>query len=153
MEKKKKQEQVKAQEYQQLVKIRAPKSQTFIMCCKAFLVGGMICCIGKLVHDTGEALWGLDGEVLSSFTSIFMVFLGATLTGFGVYDKIGSFAGAGSIIPITGFANSMVAPAMEFRSEGLVLGLGAKLFSIAGPVLTFGVVSSIIVGLLSLLFT
>lgn len=145
-------EQEKVQEYQKLVKERAPKSKTLFMCCKAFFVGGAICCIGTLIHDAGEVWWGLEGELLSSFTSIVMVFLGAMLTGLGLYDKIGSFAGAGSIVPITGFANSMVAPAMEFRSEGLVLGLGAKLFSIAGPVLTYGVTSSMIVGLLSLLF-
>ena len=95
---------------------------------------------------------GLDEEGTAAFTAIVLVFIGATLTGVGLYDRIGSWAGAGSVVPITGFANSIVSPAMEFRSEGLVLGLGAKLFAIAGPVLVYGISTSIIVGLLSLVF-
>lgn len=142
----------KAQAYQKLVKKRAPKSQTFIMCIKAFLVGGLICCIGQLVHDAGEAWFHLDDKDVAAFTAMVMVFLGATLTGLGIYDKIGGFAGAGSVVPITGFANSIVAPAMEFRTEGYVMGVGAKLFSLAGPVLVYGISSSVVVGLLSLLF-
>ncbi|MDD3921311.1 MAG: stage V sporulation protein AC [Eubacteriales bacterium] len=139
------------EEYQQLVNERAPKSQTFKMCIRAFWVGGLICCIGQLVHDCGRMWFPLSEEDLSSFTAIVMVFLGATLTGLGVYDKIGSYAGAGSVVPITGFANSVVAPAIEHKSEGLILGTAAKLFSIAGPVLVYGISASIIVGLLSLL--
>lgn len=142
----------KANKYQKLVKERAPKSQTALMCLKAFIVGGIICCIGQLIFDFGEQTLKLSEEAVPAFTSTVMVFLGATLTGIGVYDKIGKFAGAGSIVPITGFANSVVAPAIEFKSEGFVLGVGAKLFSIAGPVLVYGISSSVLVGLLSMLF-
>ena len=95
---------------------------------------------------------GLDEKGTAAFTAIVMVFLGATLTGIGVYDKIGEWSGAGSIVPITGFANSIVSPAMEFKREGFITGTAAKLFTIAGPVLVYGVGSSVIVGLLSLLF-
>lgn len=129
-----------------------PKSNTVSQCFRAFLVGGIICCIGQLVHDLGSIWFSLDQAGLSSFTAIVMVFLGSTLTGLGIYDKIGSFAGAGSIVPITGFANSIVSPAMEFKREGYVMGVGAKLFSIAGPVLVYGISASILVGLLTLLF-
>ncbi len=143
----------KSQAYQAMVKERAPKSKTFIMCLKAFLVGGVICCIGQLIHNTGEAWFHLSEEDVAIYTAIVLVFLGSFLTGLGVYDKIGSFAGAGSVVPITGFANSVVAPAMEHKTEGYVLGVGAKLFSLAGPVLVYGITSSVIVGLLSLLFS
>ncbi len=143
----------KSQAYQAMVKERAPKSKTFIMCLKAFLVGGIICCIGQLIHNTGEAWLHLSEEDVAIYTAVVLVFLGSFLTGLGIYDKIGSFAGAGSVVPITGFANSVVAPAMEHKTEGYVLGVGAKLFSLAGPVLVYGITSSVIVGLLSLLFS
>ncbi len=142
----------KAQAYQAMVKERAPKSKTFTMCLKAFLVGGIICCIGQLIHNTGERWFQLNEEDVAIYTAIVLVFLGAFLTGLGVYDKIGGFAGAGSVVPITGFANSIVAPAMEHKTEGYVMGVGAKLFSLAGPVLVYGISSSVLIGLLSLLF-
>ncbi len=145
-------EQAKAKAYQKIVKERSPKSKTASMCLKAFLVGGAICCVGQLIHDFGETILKLPEKDVAAFTSMTLVFLGGLLTGIGIYDKLGSFAGAGSIVPITGFANSIVAPAMEFRPEGFVLGLGAKLFSIAGPVLVYGVTSSVLVGILSCLF-
>ena len=141
-----------AEAYQKRVKQRAPKSQTGIMCLKAFLVGGIICCVGQLVSDAGKAWFQLDEKDVAAFTAIIMVFIGSTLTGLGIYDKIGSFAGAGSVVPITGFANSIVAPAMEFKAEGYIMGVGAKLFSLAGPVLVYGISTSILVGLLSMLF-
>ncbi len=146
------QQKTKEQTYQNMVRERAPKSKTFTSCLKAFLVGGIICCIGQLIHDAGEAWFQLNEKDVAAFTAIVLVFLGATLTGLGVYDKIGSFGGAGSVVPITGFANSIVAPAMEFKAEGYVMGVGAKLFSLAGPVLVYGISSSVLVGLLSLLF-
>lgn len=146
------QQKTKERTYQNMVRERAPKSKTFTSCLKAFLVGGMICCIGQLIHDAGEAWFQLNEKDVAAFTAIVLVFLGATLTGLGVYDKIGSFGGAGSVVPITGFANSIVAPAMEFKAEGYVMGVGAKLFSLAGPVLVYGISSSVLVGLLSLLF-
>lgn len=138
-------------QYQQQVKERAPKSKTFSQCVRAFLVGGIICCIGQAVHDAAEGLLKLDADNASAFTTMVMIFLGATLTGIGVYDKIGSWAGAGSIVPITGFANSIVSPAMEFKREGYVMGVGAKLFSLAGPVLVYGVCASVLMGLIACL--
>lgn len=139
-------------DYQKLVSERAPKSKVLQQCLKAFVSGGLICCIGQLFRDFARLTLHLGESDVASFTAMVMVFLGATLTGIGVYDRIGTWAGAGSVVPITGFANSIVSPAMEFRREGFVLGLGAKLFSIAGPVLVYGISASIIVGLISLLF-
>ena len=138
--------------YQKLVKERMPKSRTLSQCVRAFISGGIICCIGQLMRNWAQQGMGLDEKGPAAFTAIVMVFLGATLTGIGVYDKIGEWSGAGSIVPITGFANSIVSPAMEFKREGFITGTAAKLFTIAGPVLVYGVGSSVIVGLLSLLF-
>ena len=138
------------QAYQKKVKQTMPKSKTFSQCIWAFIVGGIICCIGQLVKDLGHHWFAFDIEESSAFTAIVMVFLGATLTGLGVYDEIGKIAGAGSVVPITGFANSIVAPAMEFKREGYVMGVGAKLFSIAGPVLVYGISTSIVVALIYL---
>jgi len=135
--------------YQKRVTEKMPKSRVLMQCINAFAVGGLICCIGQLIGDIGRACLHLDKKDVSAFTAIVLIFLGATLTGIGVYDKIGSFAGAGSIVPITGFSNSIVSPAMEFKREGYVLGVGAKLFSIAGPVLVYGISASIIVGLIA----
>lgn len=136
------------QRYQQRVNEKMPRSKTFSQCVRAFISGGIICCIGQLVMDIGEKCLMLDEKGVSAFTAIVMVFLGAGLTGIGVYDKIGGWAGAGSIVPITGFANSIVSPAMEFKREGFVTGTAAKMFTIAGPVLVYGIGSSVIVGLI-----
>ncbi|MEG0986927.1 MAG: stage V sporulation protein AC [Clostridia bacterium] len=145
-------EQAKYAAYDQLVKQLTPNSRMLIPCLKAFWVGGLICVIGQLITLAGEK-W-LDMTMLSgpAFTSCVLVFLGTTLTGLGVYDRIGHYAGAGSIVPITGFANSVAAPAMEYRREGLVLGIGAKLFTLAGPVLTYGITASVVVGLVYYFF-
>ena len=134
--------------YQQRVNDKMPRSKTFSQCVRAFISGGIICSIGQLVHDLGENRFMLDEKGVAAFTAIVMVFLGASLTGLGVYDKIGSWSGAGSIVPITGFANSIVSPAMEFKREGFVTGTAAKMFVIAGPVLVYGIGSSVIVGLI-----
>lgn len=139
---------VQAKAYKDHVQSIAPKSKLLPNCVKAFLVGGLICVIGQCVGDIGKELCKLPKENLPAFTAVVMVFLGATLTGIGVYDRIGKFAGAGSIIPITGFANSMVSPAMEFRSEGFIMGTGAKLFLLAGPVLVNGYSISVIMGII-----
>ena len=136
-------------QYQQKVEKRMPKSNAFTQCVCAFLVGGLICCIGQFIRNLGIMYLELDETQASAFTSIIMIFLGATLTGLGIYDKIGKFAGAGSVVPITGFANSIVAPAMEHKFEGYVMGVGAQLFSLAGPVLVFGITASVIVGLIA----
>ena len=112
----------------------------------AFIVGGIICMIGQGINDFFMKVINLDKLAASSATSITLIFRGSFLTGLGVYDLIGKRAGAGSIIPITGFANSIVSPAMEFKREGYVLGVGANMFKIAGPVLVYGVGSSILFG-------
>lgn len=139
------------QRYQQRVNEKMPRSKTVSQCVRAFIAGGLICCIGQAVRVFGETTLHLDAEGVAALTAIVMVFLGATLTGLGVYDKIGTWAGAGSIVPITGFANSIVSPAMEFKREGLILGTAAKMFTIAGPVLVYGIGASVIVGLIACL--
>ena len=137
--------------YAQLVNQLAPKSKIGKGLIRAYWVGGVICMIGQGITDifTYGLRWGAQASATAA--SITLIFLASLLTGMGVYDQIGKYAGAGSIVPITGFANSVVAPAMEFRREGLVMGVGAKLFTLAGPVLTYGISASIIVGLITYL--
>jgi len=124
-----------------------PKPKLAQHCFNAFWVGGLICIIGQFISDIFSKM-GVPKDELGTYVSIVMVFLGAVLTGIGVYDKLGDFAGAGSVVPITGFANSIVSPAMEFKKEGFVFGVAAKMFTIAGPVLVYGIGSSVIVGIL-----
>ena len=140
------------QAYQKRVNELLPRSKTGLMCLKAFLVGGLICCLGQLLQDLGRMYLDLDRDQAGALCSIGLIFLAGLLTALGVFDRIASFAGAGTVVPITGFANSIVAPAMEFRSEGLVTGTAAKLFQIAGPVLVYGIGSSVIYGLILYLF-
>lgn len=137
-----------ATQYRQLLKERAPKSKTLAQCIKAFAVGGIICCVGQGIHDLFALVLHVPSETAGTWTSILLIGLSALLTGLGLYDRIGSFAGAGSVVPITGFANSIVSPAMEFKAEGLILGTGAKMFTIAGPVLVYGIGASVLCGLL-----
>ena len=132
-------------EYRKLVSRMTPGSRMLRGCLRAFWVGGVICCIGQSITMLGESV-GLTEAECPMFTSSVLIFLGTTLTGIGVYDRIGKYAGAGSIVPITGFANSIAAPAMEFRREGLVMGVGAKLFQLAGPVLVYGISASAAAG-------
>ena len=113
----------------------------------AFWIGGLICVLGQLVLNGWGAL-GLGDDLSATATAVTMVFLGALLTGMGIYDRIAKVAGAGTIVPITGFANSVVSPAMEFKTEGFVMGVSAKLFTIAGPVLVYGVGASVLYGIL-----
>jgi len=134
-------------QYQQLVKTIAPKSPILRNCISAFFIGGLICDIGQFFMNL-FLKWGFAQDEASSYVSITMVFLGALFTGLGLYDNLGKFAGAGSIVPITGFANSIVSPAIEFKHEGYVLGVGAKMFVIAGPVLVYGITASVIVGII-----
>ncbi len=141
-----------ANAYQKHVKTRAPRSKVGLACVNAFWTGGLICVLGQGISDAGRLLFSLDKDGCAALTAIVLVFLAALLTAIGVYDRIAQLAGAGSVVPITGFSNSIVSPAIEFQPEGLVMGVGAKLFSIAGPVLVYGVGSSVIVGLISLLF-
>ena len=135
--------------YGELVARLAPKSDTARGVWRAFLVGGLICALGQGITDFFAYRLQFGTKAAATATSICLIFFSALLTGLGVYDRIGQFAGAGSIVPITGFANSVVAPAMEFRREGLVMGVGAKLFTLAGPVLVYGIGSSVIVGLIA----
>lgn len=119
---------------------------------RAFWVGGTICMLGQAISDLGIRFFRMLPRDASTLASITLVFLTALLTGLGVFDKIGKYAGAGSFVPITGFANAMVSPALEFRREGLVMGLGAKLFTIAGPVLVYGIGASVLYGVIYALF-
>ena len=119
---------------------------------QAFWVGGLICVIGQGISDIGVHLLDMNARDASTLASITLVFLTALLTGIGVFDQIGKYAGAGSFVPITGFANAIAAPAVEFKTEGFILGVGAKIFTIAGPVLVYGVGSSVIYGLIYALF-
>ena len=132
-------------QYAQLVERLSPKSDMAKGLFRAFWVGGVICMIGQAISDVYTRVLLLGVQSAATATSITLIFFSALLTGIGVYDRIGKYAGAGSIVPITGFANSVVAPAMEFRREGLVMGVGAKLFTLAGPVLVYGISSPIIV--------
>ena len=134
--------------YAALVRRLTPKSQLGRGCLRAFWVGGVMCMLGQAVADIGAAWLGLTSGAALTLGSVSLVFITAILTGVGVFDQIAQYAGAGTLVPITGFANAMVSPAMEFKPEGWVMGTGARLFTIAGPVLVFGISSSVIVGVL-----
>lgn len=136
---------ISPKEYDKIVKKNSPKSKCFVNCLKAFLIGGAICTIGQGFITLYSAL-GVEEQQAKTLTSVTLVFLGILLTAIGVYDKIAKHAGAGTLVPITGFANAVSSPAIEFKSEGYVAGLGAKLFIIAGPVIVYGVSASIIYG-------
>ena len=136
---------ISPESYKKLVHEMTPPSRHLRGCLRAFWVGGVICCIGQALGMLGEKL-ELSELTAPMFTSVVLIFLGTTLTGIGIYDKIGRYAGAGSIVPITGFANSVAAPAIEYRREGIILGIGARIFQLAGPVLAFGITASMAVG-------
>ena len=137
-------------EYAAYVKKVTPNSKFIPNLLKAFLVGGLICCLGQGILDGMKAA-GLSEESAATAESIILVFLGALLTGVGLYD-IAKFAGAGTLVPITGFANSVVSPALEFKTEGYITGTAAKMFIIAGPVIVFGIAASVIYGIILVLF-
>lgn len=134
------------QEYAQWTQEESPRSKGPVNIFKAFLSGGVVCTIGQLLLSLYERLGA--GENAAVFASLSLVVLSAALTGLNVYDNIAKHAGAGTLVPITGFANSMVSAAMEFKTEGYILGLGAKMFSIAGPVIVYGVSASVIYGII-----
>lgn len=140
-------------DYGEYIKDKSPDSPFAANMLKAFVIGGLICCLGQAILDGYKEWCGLSKEDAATATSITLVFLGALLTGFSLYDKIAKFAGAGTLVPITGFANSVVAPALEFKSEGLITGMSAKMFVIAGPVIVFGISASVIYGILYCIFT
>ena len=139
------------QAYRQLADRLAPKSNTVLNCIKAFAVGGGICVLGQALKNLYLSL-GTGEDPAALLTSVSLVFLSALLTGLGLYDDIAKQAGAGTLVPITGFANSVAAPAVEFKTEGWVTGLAVKMFTIAGPVIVYGTLASVAYGLLVWLF-
>ena len=139
------------QEYLDYVDKKSPNSPILKNCFNAFWVGGLICSIGQIIFDFYKYK-GLEDTASSTVVSIILIGIAALLTGLNIFNKIGKFAGAGSLVPITGFANSIVSPAIEYKSEGYVMGVGGKMFTVAGPVLVYGISTSVIVGIISLLF-
>lgn len=137
--------------YQEYVDKKSPNSPILKNCFNAFWVGGLICTFGQIISLICKAR-GFDEATSGTIISIILIAISAFLTSLNLFNKIGKFAGAGSLVPITGFANSIVAPSIEFKSEGYVMGVGSKMFTIAGPVLVFGICSSIIVGIIYLIF-
>lgn len=138
-------------DYQDYVDQKSPNSPIIKNCFNAFWVGGLICSIGQIILDICKNN-GMDIEMSGTIVSIILIGISALLTGINVFNRIGKFAGAGSLVPITGFANSIVSPAMEYKSEGYVMGVGGKMFTVAGPVLVYGISTSIIVGILYFIF-
>ena len=137
--------------YNQYVDSKKPKTRNFPTLIYAYLVGGLICMIGQGIQDALMAIFPtMSIESAGAWMLIILIFLASMLTGLGVYDRIGVFAGAGSIVPITGFSNSITSPAMEFKKEGIIFGLCVKMFTVAGPVIVNGVLISVIVGLIYL---
>lgn len=134
--------------YLAYVRSLARPTKHFHNCYRAFIVGGLICCIGQFLRTVFEVALDLAGDELAGAVSMALIFLGCLLTGLGVYDRIGKAAGAGSIVPITGFANSVASPALEFKAEGMITGLAAKMFTVAGPIIVYGVISGAVVGLI-----
>lgn len=134
-------------EYDKLTKKLSPNSKLYFTLPKAFVIGGLICCLGQALFNLYE-YWGMNEINARSVTSITLVFLSALLTGLKIYDKIAKHAGAGTLVPITGFANSVVAPALEFKTEGFILGTAAKMFIIAGPVIVYGILTSVLYGII-----
>ena len=136
--------------YQEYVNKKSPNSPILKNCFNAFWVGGLICTIGQIIMNICKER-GFDQTISGTIVSIILIAISAFLTGLNIFNKIGKFAGAGSLVPITGFANSIVSPAMEYKSEGYVMGVGGKMFTVAGPVLVFGISTSIAVGLIYLI--
>lgn len=139
-------------EYEKLVQKAAPKSPMGKDCLNAFWIGGLICVLGQILINSYSAA-GLDKDAAATATSITLVTLSALLTGLSLYDNLAKYGGAGTLVPITGFANAIAAPAVEFKTEGFILGVGAKLFTIAGPVIVYGLSASVVYGFLYWLWT
>lgn len=139
------------EEYQTYVEQKTPNSPIIKNCFNAFWVGGLICSIGQIIFEICKTR-GIDETNSYTIVSMILIFFSAFLTSLNCFNKIGKFAGAGSLIPITGFANSIVSPAMEYKSEGYILGVGAKMFTVAGPVLVYGISTAIICGIIYIIF-
>lgn len=144
--------QTTANEYKKMTTVIVPRSKVVKNCLKAFLVGGCICALGQVAAEIAKAA-GIEPKTAALCGSLTLIFLAALLTGLNVFDKIAKHAGAGTIVPITGFANAIASPAVEFKSEGFVLGMGAKMFSVAGPVLVYGISASVVYGLVLFLLS
>ncbi len=142
--------QAEAEEYKYLVDSISPKPAYIKNCAWAFVIGGLICMIGQIIINS-MVKSGMSLKAAGSLTSVSLIFLAALFTGWGLYDELAKKAGAGTIVPITGFANAIVASAMEFKREGYIFGVGAKIFSVAGPTLVFGFVISVIIGLIKVI--
>lgn len=138
---------ISKQEYQKFVQDRAQTSPIVKNCALAFVFGGAICVLGQAIMD-GWVAMGLEKTDAGTATSICLVFLSVLLTGLNLYNKLGRYGGAGTLVPITGFANAVASPAIDFKSEGLVTGMAAKMFTVAGPVIVFGVSASVIYGVI-----
>lgn len=135
------------QEYNEYVKQVTPTRNLAWAMCRAFIVGGIICIVGQFILNTAQNM-GFDKDTAGSWCSLSLIFLSIVLTGFNIYPSFAKWGGAGALVPITGFANSVAAPAIEFQKEGQVFGIGAKIFTIAGPVILFGIFSSWVLGLI-----
>ena len=145
-------EQIQTQkQYSDYVDKKSPNSPIVKNCFNAFWVGGLICTIGQIIIDYCMYR-GMDNTSASTVASIALIAISAILTGLNIFNRIGKFAGAGSLVPITGFANSIESPAIEYKSEGYVMGVGGKMFTVAGPVLVFGISTSVIIGIIAVLF-
>ena len=138
-------------EYSEYVNKKSPNSPILKNCFNAFWVGGLICSIGQIIMDFCMYK-GMDNTSASTVVSISLIAISAILTSLNLFNRIGKFAGAGSLVPITGFANSIVSPAIEYKSEGYVMGVGGKMFTVAGPVLVFGISASVIIGIIATIF-
>lgn len=143
---KKEMEQEKQKEYDELVKQVTPQNNLFLQMLKAFITGGVICTIGQGILEAARGL-GVDKEMAGTWCSLLLILLSVILTGLSLYQPIADFGGAGALVPITGFANSVCAPAIEFQTEGQVFGVGVKIFTIAGPVILYGIFTSWLLGL------
>lgn len=136
------------QEYQEYVKTVTPTHNLWMQMLRAFIVGGIICVIGQAILNVATNMYGLDKETAGSWCSLLLVLTSVILTGLNIYPSIVKWGGAGALVPITGFANSVAAPAIEFQKEGQVFGIGCKIFTIAGPVILYGIFSSWVLGLI-----
>ncbi|MCI8432914.1 MAG: SpoVA/SpoVAEb family sporulation membrane protein [Lachnospiraceae bacterium] len=147
MEQANQQEVRQQKEYEKYVKEVTPTHNLWLQMLKAFVTGGIICCIGQFILNYAGNM-GLDKQTAGSWCSLILVFLSVVLTGFGLYPKIVKWGGAGALVPITGFANGVAAPAIEYKSEGQVFGIGCKIFTIAGPVILYGILASWVLGII-----
>lgn len=139
---------LRSEDYAKLVEQKTPNSPMLKDCFFAFVIGGAICCLGQGIKDLILLFFELDEETAGTWTTICLVFLSALFTGIGWYDKLAKIGGAGTLVPVTGFANAMASPAIEFKKEGLVLGIGPKLFTVAGSVIVYGTVAAFFYGII-----